>query len=59
MPEEPVMDVAHLGHLEVLTPKPEESLRFFVDVLGMPVRGDRATPSTRERGTITSATRSS
>src|SRR5437763_17014328 len=29
------MDVAHLGHLELLTPKPEESLRFFVDVMGM------------------------
>ena len=29
------MDVAHLGHLELLTPKPEESLRFFTDVLGM------------------------
>jgi catechol 2,3-dioxygenase len=27
--------LAHLGHLELLTPKPEESLRFFVDVLGM------------------------
>ena len=33
------MDVAHLGHLEVLTPKPEETLRFFVDVLGMTESG--------------------
>src|ERR1700685_2906842 len=32
---EPIMDLAHLGHLEMLTPKPEESLRFFIDVLGM------------------------
>jgi uncharacterized protein len=24
------MDVAHLGHLELLTPKPEESLSFFL-----------------------------
>lgn len=32
---EPIMDVAHLGHLELLTPKPDESLRFFVDVMGM------------------------
>jgi len=31
--------VAHLGHLEVLTPKPEDSLRFFVDVLGMTESG--------------------
>src|SRR3712207_9031924 len=33
------MDVAHLGHLELLTPKPEESLRFFVDVMGMTESG--------------------
>ena len=33
------MDVAHLGHLELLTPKPEESLRFFTDVLGMTESG--------------------
>ena len=39
MHDEPIMDVAHLGHLEVLTPKPEESLRFFVDVLGMTESG--------------------
>ncbi len=32
---EPILDLAHLAHLEFLTPKPEESLRFFVDVLGM------------------------
>src|SRR5438034_9588408 len=28
-------DLAHLGHVELLTPKPEESLRFFVDIMGM------------------------
>ena len=39
MHEEPIMDVAHLGHIELLTPKPEESLRFFVDVLGMTESG--------------------
>jgi catechol 2,3-dioxygenase len=33
------MDVAHLGHLEILSPKPEESLRFFVDVMGMTQSG--------------------
>jgi catechol 2,3-dioxygenase len=32
---EPIQDVAHLGHVELLTPKPEESLRFFTSVLGM------------------------
>ena len=36
---EPVMDVAHLGHVELLTPKPEESLQFFRDVMGMTVSG--------------------
>jgi len=30
-------DIARIGHAELLTPKPEESLRFFVDVLGMEV----------------------
>jgi catechol 2,3-dioxygenase len=39
MQDEPVMDLAHLGHLELLTPKPQESLRFFVDVLGMTESG--------------------
>lgn len=37
--EEPIMDVAHLGHVELLTPKPEESLHFFVGVLGMTESG--------------------
>ena len=59
MHDEPIMDVAHLGHLELLTPKPEESLRFFVDVMGMTESGRRATASICAPGTITSATRSS
>src|SRR5215469_6481855 len=41
MDNEPIMDVAHLGHLELLTPNPEESLRFFVDVMGMTESGRR------------------
>jgi catechol 2,3-dioxygenase len=41
MHDEPIMDVAHLAHLEVLTPKLEESLHFFVDVLGMTESGRR------------------
>lgn len=32
---EPCLDVAHMGHLELLTPKLEESRSFFVDLLGM------------------------
>jgi catechol 2,3-dioxygenase len=38
---EPVMDLAHLGHVELLTPKPEDSLRFFRDVMGMTVSGQK------------------
>jgi catechol 2,3-dioxygenase len=32
---EPIQDIAHLGHVELLTPKPAESLRFFTEILGM------------------------
>ena len=32
---EPIHDIAHLGHIELLTPKLEETRRFFVDVMGM------------------------
>ena len=35
MTPEPVFDLAHLAHVELLTPKPEESLLFFMDVMGM------------------------
>ena len=34
-------DIAHLAHLELLTPKPEESLHFFVNVMGMTESGRR------------------
>ena len=37
--EEPIYDLAHLAHVELLTPKPDESLRFFVDVMGMTESG--------------------
>ncbi len=30
-------DFARIGHAELLTPKPEESLRFFTDVFGMEI----------------------
>ena len=39
MTPEPIFDLAHLGHMELLTPKPDESLKFFVDVMGMTVSG--------------------
>jgi catechol 2,3-dioxygenase len=37
-PERPY-ELAHLGHVEMFTPKPDESLRFFVDVLGLTESG--------------------
>jgi catechol 2,3-dioxygenase-like lactoylglutathione lyase family enzyme len=49
MQDEPVLDLAHLGHLELLTSKPDESLRFFVDVLGM-------TESGRQGGLLSAST---
>jgi catechol 2,3-dioxygenase len=32
-----VSDIAHLGPVELFTPKGDESLRFFVDVMGMEI----------------------
>jgi catechol 2,3-dioxygenase len=39
MPDEQKFEMAHLGHVELLTPKPEETLKFFVNVLGMTETG--------------------
>jgi catechol 2,3-dioxygenase len=36
---EPCYDVSHLGHVELLTDKPQESLDFFVRVLGLTESG--------------------
>ena len=33
--QEPIQDVAHLGHVEIFSPKPDESLWFFKEVLGL------------------------
>lgn len=49
MKPEPCYDLAHLAHVEMLTPKPEQSLRFFVDILGMQESG-RAGDSVYLRG---------
>ena len=38
MPE-PIYDIAHLGHVEVLTPKFDASLKFFIEVMGMTQSG--------------------
>ena len=32
---EPIRDVAHIGHVELLTPRPEASLHYFTALLGM------------------------
>jgi len=34
---EPMHDIAHLGSVELLTPRPEQSLWYFRDLLGMEV----------------------
>ena len=31
----PMHEVAHLGHVELLTPDPEASLRFFTEIMGL------------------------
>lgn len=41
MSPEPNLDVAHLGHVEILSPLPEKSLDFFVNVMGMTVSGQK------------------
>ena len=37
---EPVRDLAHLSHVELLTPKPDESLGYFREILGMEIAGE-------------------
>jgi catechol 2,3-dioxygenase len=59
MQPEPILDLAHLGHMELLTPKPDESLKFFVDVMGMTVSGQKGESVYLRGWTITSAIRSS
>jgi catechol 2,3-dioxygenase len=34
---DPVHDLAHIGHAELLTPFPDQSLRFFVELFGMEI----------------------
>ena len=41
MASEPIHDIAHLAHVELLTPKFEESRRFFIDVMGMTQSGEK------------------
>jgi catechol 2,3-dioxygenase len=37
--DEPIFDIAHLGHVELLTDKPDESLDFFTRILGLSESG--------------------
>ena len=39
MTTEPIFDVAHLGHIELLTNQPDASLDFFVRILGLTESG--------------------
>jgi catechol 2,3-dioxygenase len=32
-----IWDIAHLAHVELLTPKLDESTQFFTDILGMSI----------------------
>ena len=41
MPAEPIRDIAHLGHVEIFTPKFEASRKFFIDVMGMTQSGEK------------------
>ncbi|MEM7335117.1 MAG: catechol 2,3-dioxygenase [Chloroflexota bacterium] len=41
MEAEPIWDIAHLAHVEMLTPKLDESLKFFVDIMGMTVSAEQ------------------
>ena len=59
MTPEPILDLAHLGHLELLTPKPDESLKFFVDVMGMTVSGRKGESVYLRGWDVTNAIRSS
>jgi catechol 2,3 dioxygenase len=54
---EPIHDIAHLGLVELLTPRPEASVGFFRDVLGMePVHRDGASVWLRGYGDHAAAT---
>jgi catechol 2,3-dioxygenase len=35
----PLGDIAHVGHVELLTPEPDRSVRFFTEILGLTVNG--------------------
>ena len=40
-PPEPIMDIAHLGHLELLTPVFDKSVHFFTEIFGLTIAGEK------------------
>ena len=44
MTPDPIFDLAHLGHMELLTPKPAESLKFYASAMGMTKSGRKGRP---------------
>jgi len=40
-PPEPIMDIAHLGHLELMTPVFDKSVRFFTEIFGLTISGEQ------------------
>lgn len=48
-PDEPIFDISHLAHIELLTPRLDESTQFFVEVMGM-TASDRSIDSVYLRG---------
>ena len=54
---EPIHDIAHLGSVELFTPKPKESLWYFRDLLGMePVHESGASVYLRGYGDYATST---
>ncbi|MFK7802951.1 MAG: catechol 2,3-dioxygenase [Anaerolineae bacterium] len=41
MEAEPIWDIAHLAHVEMLTPRLDDSLRFFIDIMGMSISAEQ------------------
>ena len=52
-------DVAHVGHVELLTARPEESLAFFTSVVGLHESGRAGESVYLRAGATTNGTRSS
>ena len=56
---EPLHDLAHIGHAELLTPFPDQSLAFFTDLFGMEIEAREGESVYLRGGASISATASS